>query len=252
MSSQLRPSWSSIQPSGIVGCHRRSQTVTDHQPDGQLCPVAKNRHRPGRAIHTLTSSVLPPVATSQGRPAAVPAADRLILPSAQAPPTAGRSGSSGPPAQPAATTPGCELLSVGMASYPPAVARVDPEDDSICRFVVRHYRYDPDRHERRHVVVAAFDNKREFAACMEETAAEIRGRRERGEAVDPTEHVTGEVQAPGHRRRQQNARLIERAAEHGVRPANIEDLELPPGVALLGAQRLPWRRRLHGWFRRRR
>jgi hypothetical protein len=42
------------------------------------------------------------------------------------------------------------------------VAEVDPDDDSIRRFIVRHYRYDPDRHERRHVVVAAFDSEREF------------------------------------------------------------------------------------------
>jgi hypothetical protein len=33
--------------------------------------------------------------------------------------------------------------------------------------VVRHYRFDPARRERRHVVVAAFDNKREFEAPIE-------------------------------------------------------------------------------------
>jgi hypothetical protein len=46
------------------------------------------------------------------------------------------------------------------------VAAVDPDDDTICRYVVRHYRYDPDRHERRHVVVAAFDNESEYDACL--------------------------------------------------------------------------------------
>ena len=62
-----------------------------------------------------------------------------------------------------------------------AVARVDPEDDDIRRFIVHHYRYDPQRRERRHVVVAAFDNEREFRACMEGVQAEIRRRREAGE-----------------------------------------------------------------------
>jgi hypothetical protein len=132
------------------------------------------------------------------------------------------------------------------ASYPPSVARVDPENDSIRRFVVRHYRYDPDRHERRHVIVAGFDNKREYKACMEETAAEIRARRERGDPVEPTEHVTGEVQEPGYRRKQQNARLVERAMRHGVMPAELANLEMPSNVAFLRAERVPWWRRLAG------
>jgi hypothetical protein len=69
--------------------------------------------------------------------------------------------------------------------YSRSVARVDPENDGVRRFIVRHYRYDPDRHERRHVVVAAFDNKREFLACLEQVRAEIERRKNRGEHVDP-------------------------------------------------------------------
>ena len=83
----------------------------------------------------------------------------------------------------------CWLGSV--PSYPPSVARVDPDDDSLRRFVVSVYRYDPDRHERRHVVVAAFDNKREFNACIDEVHAEIEARKERGVPVEPNEHVMG-------------------------------------------------------------
>jgi hypothetical protein len=69
--------------------------------------------------------------------------------------------------------------------------------DSIERFIVRHYRYDPERRERRHVVVAAFDNEPEFRACMAGVQAEIRRRREAGEPVDPGEHVSGIVHEPG-------------------------------------------------------
>jgi hypothetical protein len=132
------------------------------------------------------------------------------------------------------------------------VARVDPQDDGVCRFIVRHYRYDPDRHERRHVVVAAFDNNREFESCMNEAATDIRRRKGRGEAVDPVEHVTGEVQEPGYRRKQQNARLLRRAVEHGVVPGNAEQLELPSNVAFLHAASRPWWHRLGGWLRSRR
>jgi hypothetical protein len=70
---------------------------------------------------------------------------------------------------------------------------VDPDDDSIRRYVVSSYRYDPDRHERRHVIVAAFDTKREFKACLADVHAEIEARMERGEPVEPNEHV---IQVP--------------------------------------------------------
>jgi len=57
------------------------------------------------------------------------------------------------------------------------VARVDSGDDSIKRFIVRHYRDDTQRRERRHVVVAAFDNEPEFRACMGSVQEEIMARR---------------------------------------------------------------------------
>jgi hypothetical protein len=47
-----------------------------------------------------------------------------------------------------------------------AVARVDPDDYDIDRWVVRRYAYDPLRHERRHQVVAAFDNEGQFLALI--------------------------------------------------------------------------------------
>lgn len=127
---------------------------------------------------------------------------------------------------------------------------MDPDDDSIHRFVVRHYRYDPDRRERRHVIVAAFDNEREYQACMDQTEADIRARRERGEPVEPDEHVSGDELEPGYHRKQQNARLVERAMRHGVLPAELESLEMPSNVGLVRAgpraEPLPWWRRLVG------
>jgi hypothetical protein len=129
---------------------------------------------------------------------------------------------------------------------------VDPENDSITRFVVHHYRYDPDRHERRHVVVAAFDNRHEFETCLHETASELRARRERGEGVDPSEHVSGVVHESGYHRKQQNARLVQRTLEHGVPPASVEHVELPSSFALLREDRPPWRRRLARWLKPRR
>ena len=117
------------------------------------------------------------------------------------------------------------------------MARVDPGDDSIERFIVRHYRYDPQRRERRHVVVAAFDNEPEFRACMQDVHAEIRRRREAGEPVDPCEHVSGTVHEPGYLRRAANGHLVMRAIRHGATGSWIEELELPSNMSVVRSER---------------
>jgi hypothetical protein len=116
---------------------------------------------------------------------------------------------------------------------------VDPNDDSICRWVVWHYRYDPDRNERRNVVVAAFDNAREFHSDIEARALQLRVLKERGEDAHPLEHISGRMYEPGYRRLQQNAHLLRRAVEHGVVPGRIAELDLPSNVALTRAERNP-------------
>jgi hypothetical protein len=113
------------------------------------------------------------------------------------------------------------------------VAAVDPDDDTVERYVVRHYRYDPNRHERRHVVVAAFDNEPEFHAYLEATAASLRMQRDNGEDLDPREYVSGTVHEPGCRRRQQNGRLLRRTVQHGVSPRNWQNLELPSNMSVI-------------------
>jgi len=118
------------------------------------------------------------------------------------------------------------------------VAAVDPDDDSAWRYVIRHYRYDPDRHERRHVVVAAFDSQSEFRAFLDAAAATLRARREAGEDVDPREHITGLVYEPGYHRLQRNARLLRRASDHRAVPSNWPEPDLPPNVSITRS-RLP-------------
>jgi hypothetical protein len=123
------------------------------------------------------------------------------------------------------------------------VASVDPDDDGLRRYIVRHYRYDPARHERRHVVVAAFDSRREFDACLQAVSEDIAQRRAAGEHVDPGEHVSGVVHEPGSRRRAANGRLVMRALRHGIAPGQwMKDLELPSNMAIYSA---------HGRFPRR-
>lgn len=96
---------------------------------------------------------------------------------------------------------GLPFKSLQMHTGP--VATVDPDNDDIRRYVVRRYAYDPTRHERRHQVIAAFDNKREFLRSIKSLTADLQRRRSAGESVDPREHFTGVTFEAGDRRRQQ-------------------------------------------------
>lgn len=119
------------------------------------------------------------------------------------------------------------------------MARVEPADDGIRRFIVHHYRYDPGRRERRHVVVAAFDNEPEFLVCIEDVQAEIAQRRERAEHVDPREHASGVVHEPGYLRRAANAHLLRRAFKHGVAALRFAELELQFNMVVFRADPPP-------------
>ncbi len=117
------------------------------------------------------------------------------------------------------------------------MAEVDVEDDSIRRYVLWHYRYDPQRHERRNVVVAAFDDEREFLSCQELLQADINRRRDAGEGVDRREHVSGGVYEPDHLRRAAYGHLIRRMIEHGVDPRPwIDPDDVPGNMGLFGPE----------------
>jgi hypothetical protein len=104
------------------------------------------------------------------------------------------------------------------------VAEVDPKDDTITRFLVWHYRYDPARRERRNVLVAAFDNEPEFLACVRRVEAEVKQRRQRGKDADPRERASGVVYEPGYLRRAANDHLLSRAMRHRVSSLPFEQL----------------------------
>lgn len=115
------------------------------------------------------------------------------------------------------------------------MAAVDPDDDSIRRHVVRRYAYDPERRERRHIVVAAFDNKREYMRLIERCARDLERRRAAGEAIDRLEHYTGVSLEPGYRRRQQDGRLLRQAIRHGATITDdfLKGLDLPSNVSVM-------------------
>ena len=117
------------------------------------------------------------------------------------------------------------------------VAQVDPYDDEIEKFVVHRYAYDPARRQRRHMVVAAFDNPSEFEATIDVLSDELRQRQASGEDVDPRDYISGVVLEPMHHRKQRAVRIITRAIEHGATldAKTWEHLlnDLPPNMAVM-------------------
>ena len=111
----------------------------------------------------------------------------------------------------------------------------DLRHNSIQRFIVRHYRYDPERRETQHVVVAAFDNEAEYQARLQSEAAGIQRRRDNGGSVGRREHASGSVYEPGYLRRAANGHLLSRAIARGVSMPGLERLELPSNMSYVTA-----------------
>lgn len=96
------------------------------------------------------------------------------------------------------------------------MAQVDPDDDCIERWVIWHFRYDPSRRERRNVVVAAFDNEREWRELLNSlTEALIQAKA--GGAAEAAEHLGGAVKPPGYAVRMSEQRVPPRGKKHRER-----------------------------------
>ena len=92
------------------------------------------------------------------------------------------------------------------------VAEVDPDDDSRKRWVLHWYRYDPERKERRYVVVAAFDDKKEFTRRLDELSTELDRLQKEGQAEE-IERIGGVELPAGYRAATNDARRKRQAAE---------------------------------------
>jgi len=107
-------------------------------------------------------------------------------------------------------------------------------DDESRRYVVRRYAFDPSRHERRHIVIAVLDSRREFEKLIDRLDEDLRRRRAADRNVDPREHISGHAMEPGHLARAANGHLLRRAIEHGVYPYGLKGLALPGNMAVFG------------------
>jgi hypothetical protein len=78
------------------------------------------------------------------------------------------------------------------------VVEVDPTDDAIDRWIVTWYRFDPERHERRHTIVVAFDNTAEMEAEMARLNHQLRDRKRAGSS-DDVEWISAVFQHAGYK-----------------------------------------------------
>ncbi len=114
------------------------------------------------------------------------------------------------------------------------MGQVDPGDDTIWRWVMHHYRFDPAHNQRRNVVVAAYDNAAEFEEELDRYSNRVRAEISAGTRSD-REHVSGMATHPGYRAEQARAHAVRRAMKHsvGLRPL-LSDGPLPSNMAVFG------------------
>lgn len=91
--------------------------------------------------------------------------------------------------------------------------QVDPADDSRERWVLQHFRYDPERRQRRNVTIAAYDDAAEFESAARLLADQV-AREIAAGTRDDRETVIGVLWPPGYhaeaRARRQAWRAISR------------------------------------------
>lgn len=85
---------------------------------------------------------------------------------------------------------------------------IDPNDDSIDRWVISHYRYDPERRERRNMVVACFDNRRASMKFFDRANSELKVAQSEGRA-DKKERITGARLKAGYRAEINQRKLLQ-------------------------------------------
>ena len=94
------------------------------------------------------------------------------------------------------------------------MSQVNPDDDTLHRYVVWHYKYDPEFRERRMTAIAAFDTFSEADKLFKKMHTELSTLKTSGQA-DPRERISLDTRYPGHHARAVEARLAMRKMKSG-------------------------------------
>ena len=113
------------------------------------------------------------------------------------------------------------------------MAEINRKDDTVWRWVIHRYQFDPSRRERRNVVVATYDNEREFQTEFDRHAQILRNDIAAG-ARSSRENLGGVVLEPGYLAASARGHNVRRAIEHGVSPGRLLVTgPLPQNMAML-------------------
>lgn len=105
---------------------------------------------------------------------------------------------------------------------------VDVKDDSLDRWYVNHYKYDPERKQVRHVFLKAFSNQKGQMKYFNMVNEELQARKMVDE-VPRHEHITGGHYEPGyHARVRENRRKNGGVGSNFVRFGRVENEEGEP------------------------
>jgi len=86
------------------------------------------------------------------------------------------------------------------------VTTLDPDDDTLTRYLVQHYRFDANRGERCLVVIGAFSTQREALKFLKRKSKELLGLKSAGLA-DTNEYICSSIMRAGHAERATETRM---------------------------------------------
>lgn len=113
--------------------------------------------------------------------------------------------------------------------FGPSGREVDVKDDSLDRWYVNHYKYDPERKQVRHVLLKTFSNQKGQMKYFNMVNEELQARK-MVEEVPRHEHISGGHYEPGyHARVRENRRQNGGIGSNFVRFGRVENKEGNPG-----------------------
>ncbi len=75
------------------------------------------------------------------------------------------------------------------------MAEIDPVNETVTSYLVRHHKFDPETNHFRWFVFKAFDNELEMTLLLETLWKDLESRRLKGES-HPKEQIAGQINNP--------------------------------------------------------
>jgi hypothetical protein len=110
------------------------------------------------------------------------------------------------------------------------VPEIDISDDSLTRFVVKHYKFDRSTKHFNHLELIALDNKKEFDKKISELGKSLQILQNANE-VSSKEHIYGVIYQPGHFAQTNQMHIVKKMIRHGVNPNAYFSQNRTPGFS---------------------